>query len=169
MFPHPHVADSASFASGALLQLTDRQEDEIVRRAIEILERRVFHSGLFLDRPAAVADYLRLQLATEPGEVFAVVFLDGMNRAIAFEPLFRGSVNQAAVYPRVVAQRALLCNAAGVILAHSHPSGVTKPSLADRELTLTLVKVLSILDIKVLDHFIIGQGWPYSFSQNGLL
>jgi DNA repair protein RadC len=169
MFPHPHVADSASFASGALSQLSVPQEDDIVRRAIEILERRVFHAGPILNGPAAVADYLRLQLAAELSEVFAALYLDGKNRALAFEPLFRGSVNQAAVYPRVVAQRALLCNAAGVIVAHSHPSGATEPSYADRQLTQTLVKSLSLFDVKVLDHLIIGQGDAFSFAANSLL
>ncbi|MDR2786932.1 MAG: hypothetical protein LBD06_00985, partial [Candidatus Accumulibacter sp.] len=138
MFFHHHVADSASCAPCALLQPFDRQREEddgIVRQAIAILEKRLFQGGPVFVQPAAVADYLRLQLAAEPDEVFAVLFLDAQNRALSFEPLFRGSIKQTSVYPRVVVRHALLRNATGVILAHCHPSGHTEPSEADRAIT----------------------------------
>lgn len=169
---HPYVADSASFASCVLLQPAARQkeeEDGIIRQAIETLERRLFKDGPVFNQPAAVADYLRLRLAAEPDEVFAVLFLDARNRALAFEPLFKGSVNQTSVYPRVVVRHALLRNAVGVILAHCHPSGHTDPSDADRALTTTLRTALALVDVKVLDHFIIGRGKPFSFAEHGLL
>ncbi|MDR0736863.1 MAG: Mov34/MPN/PAD-1 family protein [Zoogloeaceae bacterium] len=169
---HPHVADSASCASCALLQPVTWQkeeEDGIIRQALAILEKRLFQGGPVFDQPEAVAEYLRLKLAAEPNEVFAVLFLDAQNRALAFEPLFRGSVNQTSVYPRVVAQRALLLNSTGIVVAHSHPSGKTDPSEADRQFTRTLRTALSVLDVRLLDHFIIGQGEPFSFSEHGLL
>ena len=166
---HPHVADSASFASGTLLQPTARQEDEIIRQALAILEARVFQAGPVLNQPAAVADYLRLQLTAEPNEVFAVLYLDCGHRALSFEPLFRGSVNQTSVHPRVVVQRALQWNAAALIVAHQHPSGMTEPSDADRALTETLKSALSLVDVRLLDHLIIGQGEPFSFAERGLL
>lgn len=169
MSSHHHVADSASCA---LLQPATRQkeeEDGIIHQALAILEKRLFQGGPVFHQPAAVADYLRLKLASEPNEVFAVLFLDEQNRALAFEPLFQGSVNQTSVYPRVVVQRALSHNATGVILAHCHPSGKTDPSAADRALTATLKTAFALLDVRVLDHFIIGQGEPFSFSEHGLL
>jgi DNA repair protein RadC len=173
MFPHHYVADSASFLTPcALLQPFARQEEEedgIVRQAIAILEKRLFQGGPVFAQPTAVADYLRLQLAAEPNEVFAVLFLDAQNRAISFEPLFKGSVKQTSVYPRVVVQRALLRNAVGVILAHCHPSGRTEPSEADRALTQTLRTALLLVDVRVLDHLILGEGKPFSFSEHGLL
>jgi DNA repair protein RadC len=152
------------------LQLTVRQEEDgIIRQAIEILERRLFHAGPILSQPDAVADYLRLQLAAEPDEVFAVLFVDSQNRALTFERLFKGSVNQVSVYPRVVVRQALLGNATGVIVCHVHPSGATEPSPADREFTKNLSQALATIDVRVLDHFIIGQGSPYSFAAHGLL
>jgi DNA repair protein RadC len=162
-----YVADSASCA---LLQRSARQEeDEIVRLAVEILEKRLFQAGPALTQPTAAADYLRLRLVAEPNEVFAVIFLNGQNQVLAFEPLFKGSVKQTSVYPRVLIQRALAHNAVGVILAHCHPSGHTAPSDADREITGKISSALALVDVKVLDHFIIGQGKPYSFSEHGLL
>jgi DNA repair protein RadC len=88
---------------------------------------------------------------------------------LAFEPLFKGSINGVSVPPRVVVQRALLCNASAVIIAHQHPSGVNEPSDADRAITKTLRDVLASIDVRLLDHLIIGQGKPFSFAENGLL
>ncbi|MDR0578728.1 MAG: DNA repair protein RadC [Candidatus Accumulibacter sp.] len=164
-----HVADSCSGAFAQFATTVRQEEDGIIRRAIEILERRLFHAGPLMAHPDAVGDYLRLHLAAEPSEVFAVIFLDGMNRALAFELLFRGSIHQTSVHPRVVVQRAMALNAASAVFAHQHPSGTTEPSEADRAITKTLAQALSLVDVKVLDHLVIGQGKPYSFAAHGLL
>jgi DNA repair protein RadC len=165
------VADSASASASESLSVSRiaQHEDGIIEQAIALLERRVFKAGPVLGDPAAVYGYLRLKLAAEPGEVFAVIYLDSRLRALAYEPLFKGSVDQTSVYPRVVVQRALATNASALILAHSHPSGVTAPSDADRAITLRLRDVLALIDVRVLDHLIIGQGKPFSFSEAGLL
>ena len=134
-----------------------------------MLEHRIFKAGPCLSNPATVRDYLRLKLVAEPNEVFAVVFMDSQHRALAYEPLFKGSVDQTSVYPRVVVQRALALNASALILAHQHPSGVTEPSTADRTLTDRLKTALAVVDIRVVDHFIVGKGNPFSFAESGLL
>jgi DNA repair protein RadC len=116
-----------------------------------------------------VGHYLALSLQHQPREVFAVIFLDARNRLLAAEDLFQGTLSQTAVYPREVARRALECNAAAVILAHNHPSGVAEPSPADRQLTETLQRTLRCLDIPVLDHVIVAGGQRFSFAEHGLL
>jgi DNA repair protein RadC len=153
----------------SLSTIAPEQEDWIIQRAIALLERRVFKVGPCLSRPAAVRDYLRLKLVAEPNEIFAVVFLDSMHQVLAYEPLFRGTINSTAVYPRVVVQRVLELKAAAVVLAHQHPSGGTEPSSADRTLTQQLQAALALIDVRVLDHIIVGQGTPYSFAEAGLL
>ncbi|AID83370.1 DNA repair protein RadC [Pseudomonas aeruginosa VRFPA04] len=152
----------------SLSDISVQNEDWIVQQAIVLLERRVFKAGPRLERPAAVRDYLRLKLVAEPNEIFVVVFMNSMHDVLAVEPMFHGTINATSVYPRVVLQRALQLNAAAVILAH-HPSGCTEPSSADRALTQTLRAALSLIDVKVLDHLIVGQGTPYSFAESGLL
>ena len=114
---------------------TPRRGDKTILRALAILERRLTQPGQVLNSPRAVSDYLRLMLADTPHEVFTCLFLDTQNRVLATEPLFRGTLAQTSVYPREVVKRALAHNAAGVILAHNHPSGVSEPSQADRWLT----------------------------------
>ena len=146
-----------------------QSDDWIIRQAIALLEQRVFKAGPLLDQPQAVKDYLRLKLVAEPNEVFAVVFLNNLHDVLAYEPLFRGTINATSVYPRVVLQRALELNAAAVILSHQHPSGCTEPSRADCALTEQLKAALALVDIRVLDHIIVGQGTPYSFAEAGLL
>jgi DNA repair protein RadC len=116
-----------------------------------------------------VRDYLRLKLVAEPNEILAVVFLNSQHQVLAFEPLFKGTVDQTPVYPRVLVQRALALNAAALILAHQHPSGKTEPSVADRAITERLTSALATIDVRVLDHFIVGKGSPYSFAEAGLL
>lgn len=146
-----------------------QDEDWVIHQAIALLERRVFHAGPALQRPDAVRDFLRLKLAAEPNEVFMVIFLNAQSEVIAYEQVSTGTINQCAVYPRVVLQRALLHNAAAVILAHQHPSGTTDPSAADREVTQRLRSVLEVVDVRVLDHIVVGQGTPFSFMEAGLL
>ena len=146
-----------------------QSDDWIIRQAIALLEQRVFKAGPLLDQPQAVKDYLRLKLVAEPNEVFAIVFMNSQHRVLAYEPMFKGSLDSTAVYPRVVVQRALELNAGAVILAHQHPSGCTEPSSADRVLTDRLKAALALVDVRVLDHIIVGQGTPYSFAESGLL
>ena len=138
---------------------------ELARRSVgEDLRRRDA-----LASPDQVGRYLALSLQHSPYEVFAVLFLDARNRLLAAEELFRGTLSQTVVYPREVARRALERNAAAVILAHNHPSGLAEPSLADRRLTDALRQALQCLDIPVLDHLIVAGGRRYSFAENGLL
>jgi DNA repair protein RadC len=138
---------------------------ELARRAQrERLERKTL-----LGRPKAVKDYLCLLLHGRPQEVFMVLFLDSQNRLILADEMFRGTLNQTAVYPREVIRRALELNAAAVILAHNHPSGVAEPSQADRVLTDALRAALRHLDIPVLDHIIVAAGSTYSFAEHGYL
>lgn len=122
-----------------------------------------------LASPEQVGRYLAMSLQHSPQEVFAVLFLDARNRLLAAEELFRGTLSQTVVYPREVARRALERNAAAVILAHNHPSGLAEPSQADRLLTDALRRALACLDIPVLDHLIVAGGRRYSFAENGLL
>lgn len=146
-----------------------QSDDWIIRQAIALLEQRVFKKGPSLDQPAAVKDYLRLKLAAEPNEIFAVVYLNNMHEVLAYEPTFKGTVHSTTVHARPIVQRALELNAAAVIFSHQHPSGCTDPSSADRALTQTLRAALSLIDVRVLDHLIVGQSTPYSFAESGLL
>ena len=144
-------------------------EDWIIPPAIALLEKRVFKAGAKLLDPTAVRDYLRVKLVAEPNEIFAAVFLDSMHQVLAYEPLFRGTINSTSVYPRVVVQRVLELKAAAVVFAHQHPSGISEPSSADRMLTQQLQAALALIDVRVLDHIIVGQGAPFSFAESGLL
>lgn len=122
-----------------------------------------------LNSPQAVRDYLRLTLANLPHEVFVAVFLTAQNRVITVEELFRGTLTQTSVYPREIVKRALAHNAAAVILAHNHPSGEASPSAADRALTKALAEALALIDVRVLDHFIVAPGASMSFAEQGML
>ncbi|HNQ05177.1 MAG TPA: DNA repair protein RadC [Thiobacillaceae bacterium] len=138
---------------------------EMARRALgEAMAR-----GDALGAPGAVRDYLRLHLWGLPHEVFMALFLDAQNRVLAREELFRGTLTQTSVYPREVVKRALAHNAAGIILAHNHPSGVAEPSQADRWLTEQLKTALGLVDVKVLDHFIVAGSQGVSFAERGWL
>ena len=122
-----------------------------------------------LGSPDAVRDYLRLKLGNLPREVFMVILLDAQNRVLAMEELFAGTLTQTSVYPREVVKRALHFNAAAVIFAHNHPSGVAEPSRADEMLTGALKQALALVDIKVLDHFVVAGNTLASFAESGLL
>lgn len=113
--------------------------------------------------------FLLSKMAGLQREVFACLFLNSQHHLIAYEELFQGTINQAPVFPREIARRAMQHNAAAVILAHNHPSGVAEPSLSDREITKTICNALNVLEIKVLDHLIVGQRHVYSFAEHGLL
>lgn len=138
---------------------------EIARRT---LAARLSEAPVF-DTPQTVKDYLQLQLAGRPHEVFAVLFLDHRQRLLAFEELFRGTLNQTSVYPREVVKRALALNAAAALLAHNHPSGVAEPSRADELLTQTLKSALALVDVRVLDHFVVSRGAVVSMAERGLM
>jgi DNA repair protein RadC len=125
--------------------------------------------GDALNSPRAVRDYLQLLLGGRQQEVFLVLFLDTLHRVIASEELFQGTLSQTSVYPREVVKRALAHNAAAVILAHNHPSGVAEPSQADQLLTSALKQALAMVDVRVLDHFVVAVGQTLSFAEKGLL
>ena len=138
------------------------------------LARRALHARMaerdLLSSPAAVRDWLCLKLGSLSHEVFGALWLDAQNRLIRYEELFRGTLTQTSVYPREVVKSALSHNAAAVILAHNHPSGLAQPSRADEALTTTLKQALAQVDVKVLDHFIVaGNAPPLSFAERGLL
>ena len=126
-------------------------------------------SGNALNSPATVREYLRLKLQALPHEVFVALFLDAQNRVIEFEELFRGTLTQTSVYPREIVKRVLHHNAASVILAHNHPSGAAEPSHADETLTQALKQALALVDVRVLDHFIVAGSGVLSFAERGLL
>lgn len=138
---------------------------ELARRALLEELRR----DTLLDSPARVRDYLKLTLAPLPHEVFVALFVDAQNRLITAEELFRGTLTQTSVYPREVVKRALACNAAAVIFAHNHPSGIAEPSRADELLTRALKEALQLVDVRLLDHLIVGQGPVASFAERGLI
>lgn len=138
---------------------------ELARRALaeQLRAREVFES------PEAVKHYLQLHLADKAHEVFAVLFLDSQHRLIAMEELFRGTLTQTSVYPREVVLHALRHQAAALVLAHNHPSGTVQPSRADEALTQTLKAALALVDVRVLDHVIVGPGQALSMAEKGLL
>ena len=121
------------------------------------------------DSPSRVKDFLALHLAGRTQEVFAVLFLDAQHRLLKLEDLFFGTLTQTSVYPREVVKRALALNAGAVVLAHNHPSGVAEPSRADEYLTQTLTSALKLVDVRVLDHLVVGQGQVVSMAERGLM
>lgn len=124
-------------------------------------------AGDALTSPALVRDYLTAHLRHQPREVFAALFLDSQHRLIVYEELFYGTIDGASVYPREVVKRGLLHNAAALIVAHNHPSGVAEPSVADRRITERLKDALALVDIRLLDHMVIGDGEVCSFAERG--
>lgn len=138
---------------------------ELVRRSL--LERLC--QGNALNSPSSVREYLRITLAGREHEVFLVLFLDAQNRVLNSEEMFRGTLTQTSVYPREVVKRSLFHNAGAVIFAHNHPSGVAEPSHADETLTQALKRALALVDVKVLDHFIVASSSVMSFAERGLL
>ena len=141
--------------------------------AVMELSKRYLHEVLLrsnpLESPQATEQYLKSILRDNPHEVFACLYLDTRHRVIAFEELFHGTIDGATVYPRVVAEKALQHHAAALIVAHNHPSGISEPSLADQAITRRLKDALALLDIRLLDHFVIGEGTPVSMAARGLI
>jgi DNA repair protein RadC len=142
--------------------------EEIITAAREHMSRRV-RRGTSLSSPKATRDFLTLKLGSLEREVFAVIFLDKRHRLISYQEMFQGTIDGASVHPREVVKEALKQNAAAVILAHPHPSGVAEPSQADEFITQRLKDALSLVDIRVLDHIIVAGGDSISFSERGLL
>lgn len=146
--------------------------DDVLMAAKELITRYLAEEAKqndVLSSPGAVRNYLRLKLGDLEHEVFCTLFLDIQHRPIAIEELFRGTLSQTSVYPREVVKRALAHNAAEVIFAHNHPSGVSEPSMADQNLTNALKSALALVDIKVLDHFVVTHYQITSFAEKGLL
>ena len=142
--------------------------EQIIAEAQSLLMKDLQKREALL-KPDDVTDYLKLKLSDRKNEVFAAIFLDNKHRVIEFEEMFRGTIDGAAVYPRVVAQRCLELNAAAVIFAHNHPSGCPEPSQADRSITARLVESLALIEVRVLDHFVIGCGSHVSLAERGWL
>ena len=141
-------------------------DNDILAAAEHILEQRMVREESLSD-PSISARYLKAKLAVYPYEVFAVVFLDNRHRVIACEEMFRGTIDGASVHPREVVRSCIKHNAAAVIFAHNHPSGNPEPSAADRAITQRLKEALELIDVRVLDHFVIGSGTPTSLAQRG--
>jgi DNA repair protein RadC len=138
---------------------------ELARRALQ----EKLKQTVALTSPAAVRDYLRLKLATRKEEAFVCIWLDAQHKAIDFEVAFTGTLTQTSVYPREIVRKALRLNAAAVIFAHNHPSGVAEPSRADEFLTQALCGALKLVDVRVLDHLVVGEAEVVSFAERGLL
>jgi DNA repair protein RadC len=151
--------------------IISRDEDAIIKRAIEIMYTRMgAPHGDVLTSPEATRDFLRINLAEKKSEVFACLFLDNRHRVIEYKELFYGTIDGASVHPREVVRRVIETNAAAVIFAHNHPSGMAEPSPADIRITQRLKEALALIDVRVLDHIIIGGMDDYtSFAERGLI
>ena len=144
----------------------------LLQASLELARRHyaeLMHAGPALSNPRATREYLRARLRDRDHEVFCCMFLDNRHRIIAFEEVFRGTIDGASVHPRDVVKLALARNAAAVILAHNHPSGIAEPSQADELITGRLRDALALVDIRVLDHIVVGDGSTVSFAERGLL
>ncbi len=144
-------------------------DDATIGRALAILATRLRVPGVAMDSPATVKNFLALKLADLEHEVFSVVWLDSQNRVLEYQELFRGTLSQTSVYPREIVKAGLSLNAGACTLAHNHPSGMAEPSYADKALTETLKTALAMVDIRVLDHIIVGGLSTVSFAERGLV
>ena len=148
---------------------TFEQENQLIAEAKHLLYARLQTRDQVFTSPSATRDYLHLQLSERQQEVFCCLFLDSQHRLIEYQELFVGTIDGCSVYPREVVKSALKVNAAAVIFAHNHPSGVAEPSVADERITERLKEALALMDIRVLDHFIVGDSSVVSFAERGLL
>jgi DNA repair protein RadC len=143
-----------------------------LQAALELARRHyqeLMSTGPALSNPRATREFLRMRLRDLPHEVFCCIYLDNRHRVIGFEELFRGTIDGASVHPREVVKQALARNAAAVILAHNHPSGIAEPSQADELITRRLKEALALVDIRVLDHIVVGDTMCESFAERGLI
>jgi len=148
--------------------LNDVEKQSVITLAMKVLAIK-HRAGRSLSKPDETRDYLRLRLADYRNEVFGSLFLDNRHRIIAVRELFQGTIDGASVHPRVVVQQAMEVNAAALVLFHNHPSGVAEPSRADEMLTRRLKEALALVDVRVLDHFVVSAGGSVSFAEHGLL
>lgn len=151
-----------------LLRMTE-DDQALVDQAIRCLEKQYLVKSDVMTSPDATRAYLKLRLYALEYEVFSVLFLDNRHRVICYEELFRGTIDGASVHPREIVRRVIETNAAAVIFAHNHPSGVAEPSPADLSLTQKLKNALLMIDVRVLDHIVIGDVESVSFAERGLL
>lgn len=161
------------FASSLLVrdvtgQYRAAEADEVLLAAQQLLAAQVRGSDV-MSSPAVVKDFLRARLASLSHEVFAVVHLDAQNRVLDYVEMFRGTVSQTSVYPREVVRDALLRNSSALLLVHNHPSGLADPSRADEVLTQTLKQAAALIDVRVLDHFIVAGSAVQSMAERGLV
>ncbi|MFA7243036.1 MAG: DNA repair protein RadC [Sulfuricellaceae bacterium] len=171
--PVPRLAQppfrSCNAAQDTQIGTIRAREDKAIYRAIRILEKRLGEEGEALNQPEAVRAYLKMRLAGEEREVFMVLFLNAQNRVISVEPMFYGTLTQVPTYPREVARRALHYNASAVIFAHNHPSGASEPTAGDNTITQAMKQSLALVDVQVLDHFIVAGKTMMSFAERGLI
>lgn len=166
------VREAKKIYAGSLNAVFKDQAPEMCRVARELLTRWLneeIKTGASMNAPQAVRDYLKMHFAGREYESFVAIFLDAQHRVIAAEELFRGTLTQTSVYPREVVKASLKYNAAAVIFAHNHPSGVTDPSQSDRMLTNALKQALALVDVRVLDHFVVAGNQTMSFAERGMI
>jgi DNA repair protein RadC len=162
------MSELDALMQSVVVRYPDLSRPWLVQQALAVLAEDIAVGDVMAD-PTAVRQYLQLRLAGLPHEIFGVLFLDAQNRLIGFEEMFRGTLTQTSVYPREVLKQALALNAASVVLTHNHPSGNAEPSSADLNLTRTLKSALALVDVRVLDHFIVTRGGVLSFAEHGLI
>jgi DNA repair protein RadC len=148
--------------------LNDVEKQSVITLAMKVLSIK-HRAGRVLSKPDETRDFLRLRLADYRNEVFGCLFLDNRHRIIAVRELFQGTIDGASVHPRVVVQQAMEVNAAAMVFFHNHPSGVAEPSHADEAITRRLKDALALVDVRVLDHFVVSAGESVSFAERGLL
>ena len=159
----------AQYAVKREISAAAANEDAIIAQALEILARRMRNTGMMMDSPEVVRDWLRLRVGGKPHEEFGCIWLNARHEVIEAGELFRGTLTKTSVYPREVVKEALRHNAAAVIFYHNHPSGAAEPSTADEFLTRNLKDALAMVDTKVLDHFVVTATAMTSFAERGLL
>ena len=159
----------AQYAVQREINATVANEDAIIAAALEILARRMRTSGVMMDSPEVVRDWLRMRVGGKPHEEFGCIWLNAAHEVIEAGEMFRGTLTQTSAYPREVVKEALHHNAAAVIFYHNHPSGAAEPSRADEMLTRQLKDALNLVDVRVLDHFVVTAEKTTSFAEKGLL
>ena len=155
------------FSAIKIVKLNETEKQSLVELAFLVLQEQ-HKPGAVLQSPSQTRDYLRLRMMDHKAEVFGCLFLDNQHRVIETVEMFQGTIDGASVYPRIVVQQALALNAAAIMFFHNHPSGVAEPSLADEAITKRLKEALALVDIRVLDHFIVTAGESVSFAERGL-